>query len=277
MSLMENAEDFMRRLNETIQSIPAVISTMTISIQLNIDIIDNRLDLSRVLREITCDKIKDFLNEIAGCEDAIYTSCKKSFHNSIIFKTNGVPTETDGVSTKILKKQSIKLFCNGNIHITGVKDVRDALYLADVFITILEIAYGGNGMGNMFPMQKYDIQLINFYFDIPSMLKDEYVLDLNKVLDELTKNICYYVSYNTERHAGIIVKALDFTIMIFESGSVLISSIKTLEQLEKAKDFIHSNIYQLVDTCCVKKVEIIPMKKTKGTNDFDYSKYIVLK
>lgn len=264
----------MRRLIEITHSIPAFVSTMTISVQLNIDIIDNRLDLSRILREITCDTIKGFLNDITGSEDAICTSCKKPFHNSIIFKTNGVPSLKQD---KILTKQSIKLFCNGNIHITGVKDVRDAIHLADIFITILEIAYGGNGAGNMFPMVKYDIQLINFYFNIPGMLNEEYVLDLNKVLETLTEKIPYYVSYNTERHAGVIVKALDFTIMIFDSGSVLISSIKTLEQLEKAKDFIHNNIYQLVDDCCVEKVEIIPIKKIKGTNDFDYSKYIVLK
>jgi hypothetical protein len=213
-----------------------------------------------------------------GGKETIYPSSKKAFHNAVVFKTKGV--EDDG---RVLGKQSVKIFCNGNMHITGVRNLCDALYLADVFSTIVELIYGGNGAQGFFEICDYQIQLINFYLIIPTT-KENTLLDLNKVCNVLKCNTPYFVSYNTERHAGVIVKAVDFTLMVFDSLNVLISSIKNVEQLVIARDFIKSHVFTLVDSgCCLdESYELIcpNPKRNRHKNEhnkFDYGLYIMLR
>lgn len=262
------------------KEIDATISTMTVLVKFDDDN-DSKLFLSleRVLREYVAEDVQDFIEEVCGNKECITTSSKKPFHNSIVFKTKGIPVENE----RILEKQSVKIFCNGNMHITGVKNVKDALYLADIFVTILELVYGGT---RKFRMVCYDIQLINFYLTIPCVCKGDDKnkrLDLRKAHEVLTKNTPYYVCYNTERHPGVIVKAIDFTLILFDSFNVLISSIKRVDQLVCAKEFVRQQVFTLVDgerdNCCVDVPLIIKGRvgKRKADIAFDYSKYIMLK
>lgn len=262
---------------EVAKEIDATISTMTVLVKFANDECDDGfklfLNLERVLRGYVAEDVQLFIEEVCGSREAITTSGKKPFHNSIVFKTKGIPAE-DG---RVLGKQSVKIFCNGNMHITGVKDVTDALYLADVFATLLELVYGGNGGSGMFQMVDYDVQLINFYLSIPCR-DDGKRLDLRKVYDVLTNKTPYYVSYNTERHPGVIVKAVDFTLMVFDSLNVLISSVKSLEQLVCAKEFVREHVFGLID-CFVNTTFMVEgrCRKRKAASAFDYSKYIILK
>jgi len=270
--LTENAQRFMDDIWGVAKGIDATISTMTVMVKFADD--GFKLNLERVLSGFLDENVQVFIKEVCGSTEAITTSGKKPFRNSIVFRTKGIPVE----GGRVLAKQSVKIFCNGNMHITGVKDVRDALYLADVFSTLLELVYGGNGGLGLFEMACYDVQLINLYLTIPC-LKDEKKkgLDLRKVQEVLTKKAPYYVCYNTERHPGIIVKAVDFTLMIFDSLNVLISSVKSVEQLVSAKEFVTGCVFPLIDVdgCCVDKP--LNVSGRKPDTAFDYSKYIMLK
>ena len=267
----------MTNIKVIVEDIPATISTMTVLVKLDFED-DFRWNLEMILNEFSTDFIQQFIEDVTGSRETIFTSAKKHFHNSIVFKTKGVPTDNGCV----LKKQSVKIFCNGNMHITGVKDVRDALYLASVFTTMIELVYGGDGISGMFKVKSYDVQLINFYLTIPTkvdaVVSHKKVLDLQKVREVLQSTTPYYVCYNTERHPGVIVKALDFTLMVFDSFNVLISSIKSVEQLEVARSFVKEHVFNLVnvDGCCV-NAPLSNCKKCKVDSSFDYNKYVVFK
>jgi TATA-box binding protein (TBP) (component of TFIID and TFIIIB) len=275
--LIERANRFMDDLLKVANEIDATISTMTVMVKFANSDGEDGLDLDKVLRGYVADNVQVFLEAVCGSRDAITTSVKKPFRNSIVFKTKGIPIQGE----RVLGKQSVKIFCNGNMHITGVKDVRDALYLAEVFAALLELVYGGTGGSGMFQMTGYDVQLINFYLSIPCGNNKHKGLDLRKVQEVLTKKTPYYVCYNTERHPGVIVKAVDFTLMVFDSLNILISSVKSVEQLVSAKEFVTGCVFPLIDadSCCIDKPLNMSGKagKRKVDEAFDYSKYIVLK
>ena len=268
-NLQTNATVYMERINAIASTIPATVSTMTVLLVLN-----QPLDLNKVLEDFKSDDIQNFIYEVTGDSKSVYTESKRPFNNSLVFKCKGVPTN-DGT---VLDKQAVKVFCNGNVHITGVKKITDALYLGDVFATMLELVYGGDGISNMFTFTSFDVQLVNLYFQLDMPSKDK-LFDLSKVKDLLTSTIPYFVCYNTERHAGVIIKAVEFTLLIFNSGNVIISSIKHPVQLEIVRDFIKNNIVNLP-----KQVALLdkPSAMThnyikRAKQDFDYSKYIILR
>jgi len=267
----------MTAIKTIVDDLPATISTMTILVKLDFED-DFRWNLEMILKEFSAELVQQFIQDVTGTRETIFTSAKKQFHNSIVFKTKGVPTSHGHV----LNKQSVKIFCNGNMHITGVKDVRDALYLASIFTTMIELIYGGTGISGMFSVKSYDVQLINLYLTIPTHMDvvggNKKVLNLHKVREVLQETTPYYACYNTERHPGVIIKAVDFTMMVFDSFNVLISSIKSVEQLEAARSFLKEHVFSLVnvDGCCT-EVALNNSKKCKVDSSFDYSKYVVLK
>lgn len=238
-------------------------------------VLNQTLNLQKILQEFTTETIQTFLLEVSGDAKSIYTSSKRPFNNSLVFKCANVPTD-DG---RVLNKQAVKVFCNGNVHITGVKNITDALYLGDLFVTMIELMYGGNGVSNMFTFLRFEVQLVNLYFQLPLLTNDK-LLDLTKVMQYLQQNTPFFICYNTERHAGVIVKAIDFTLLIFGSGNVIISSIKEPSQLKVVRDFIQEHVIHLSSKVelLVDKPLLVGNKYAKRRNpNFDYNKYIILK
>lgn len=266
--LRKEGSVFMTEILNIASQIPAQVSTITISIK-----IDKEFNLRNIISQFENSTIQDFIYEVTGNRKSIEISNKKQFNNSIIFKCNNIPTEENG---HILEKQAVKVFCNGSLHITGVKDIKDALYLSEVFTTMIELIYGGDGVSGMFKIVGYEIQLMNFYFRLPGMV-DGKVLKLIDVLNYLRKNTEYAVSYNNERHAGIIIRSPTFSLLIFDTGNVIICSIKETSQLIEAREFIHHKLFVLPEKFKMDK-ECIPKKRHKKNDiEFDYSKYLVLK
>jgi TATA-box binding protein (TBP) (component of TFIID and TFIIIB) len=266
--LQKQGNEFMKEILDIASQIPAQISTITISIKIN-----KELNLTRITREFENSTIKDFIYAVTGNKDSITISNKKLFNNSIIFKCSKIPTEEDGYT---LEKQAVKVFCNGSLHITGVKNIKDALYLAEIFTTMIELMYGADGLSNMFTVVDFEIQLMNFYFKLPGMVHGT-VLKLVDVLKYLRQKTEYAVSYNNERHAGIIIRSPSFSLLIFDTGNVIICSIKEPSQLLEAKQFIQDKLFTLTDFYKMNKEQVCHKRRKKDDIDFDYSKYLVLK
>ena len=265
--LQKQGKEFMTEILSIASQIPAQISTITISIK-----IDKKFNLAKITDGFEISKIKDFIYEVTGSKQSIEISRKKLFNNSIIFKCSNIPTEEDG---HILDKQAVKVFCNGSLHITGVKNITDALYLAEVFTTMIELIYGGDGVSGMFQILGFEIQLMNFYFMLPGMVDDK-VLRLVDVLTYLRKNSRYAVSYNNERHAGIIIRSPTFSLLIFDTGNVIICSIKEISQLIEAKQFIQEKLLILTEQFVIDKEHMAKRQKKEHTG-FNYAQYLVLK
>lgn len=267
-TLKKQGNEFMTEILSIAAGIGAQVSTITISIK-----VDKEFNLDKIILEFENSTIKNFIYAVTGNKQSIEISNKKQFNNSIIFKCNNIPTEEDG---HILDKQAVKVFCNGSLHITGVKNIKDALYLAEIFTTMIELVYGGDGISDMFRVVGFEIQLVNLYFRLPGIV-DGKVLTLVEVLKYLRKNTEYAVSYNNERHAGIIIRSPTFSLLIFDTGNVIICSIKEVSQLMEAKEFIKEKLFVLPEKLKIDKENISRKRQKMSDTEFDYSKYLVLK
>jgi TATA-box binding protein (TBP) (component of TFIID and TFIIIB) len=241
MFTMDKITEQQTVLDDMMTSIDGKISTMTIMLYTHG--CDEHINLLT---------IKDALHDI---ETPIILNPKSKFHNALVFNVGN---------------QSVKLFCNGNIHITGVKQLYDAQHIGDMFMTILGIVYGKLGH---FSVVRYDIQLINVGINLH--IGVDTVLNLSVLIMCLKERGSFYTSYNTERHSGVIVKAPTFSVLIFESGNVIITSVKSVEQIEAAHKYIKTNVVPHLERCVIDKVQATPppVKRPK----FNYDDYIVLR
>ena len=218
---------FKQELNNVLSTIKILsISTMTILLKLNIQKINiNVLNISP--------------------ESNFKKSLKKSFYNSITFNINNL---------------AIKIFSNGNIHITGYSDIDNSILLVKELLKELDIETS---------IDDFDIQLINTHYKV------NYNINLNILKEEINKikdNV--FASYDLERHMSVKIKLKiedrNTSIMVFYTGSILISGIKTPNELIKSFNFINNFINKHHDKLCYNK-EIIHINKKKK---FDYKDFL---
>ena len=243
------AVSLMQEFRNTAAQVPATLTTMTILIKVA-DASSINLDLQEIKEYFLSEASQRLIKHITGDPQEIRLISKKVFHNALTFKC--------------CDKQAVKIFTNGNMHMTGIKDIMDAVCLADVFSTILN-CYGSS------PKFAFDIQLANFCHILADIAPNR--LDLSKLESALKSKTPYSTFYNTERHAGIIIRAVDFTLLVFDSGNTIISSLKTPQELQLAGEFIKTHLAPLAKECVVAASLCTPTHKRK----FDYAQYLVLK
>jgi TATA-box binding protein (TBP) (component of TFIID and TFIIIB) len=258
---MKKEQEFTKELNKTLSMLVLpVISTMTIAI-----VLDKSINLENLKSRMKDPDIKDFIKQVYGVEDGLQLKTKGlHFNNSLVFRT---------AKQKKLS-QAIKVFCNGSLHITGYKNVKDALDAADIFSTLIELCEGGNGISDMYNIMDFSIQLINAYYIISQIQhKKEKILlsTFHTLLKEYTE---YYTSYNNDHYAGVVLKSPSFTIMVFESGNIILSSITTPKDMEDAynyiSEFISTNYKSFITETLVKE-------KRGKPNYNDYGDFFLLK
>lgn len=223
------------------------ISTITALVTLN-----KKVSLTTFQSGIKSKESQGFIKDVIG---HISLKEKDNFHNSLLLR---------------IGKQTIKLFANGNLHITGYKTAKDIIYIGDVICVLLEISNGGSGLDNIYKMEKFKIELVNVCFKL-TIEKDQKIslMDYHRELKKYTK---YYTSYDTDHYAGVILKAPEYTILTFESGNIIISVKDNLDKIKAA----YSTIIEFIDS---KKNDFIVAKSTSGLKrktDFDYSDYQIL-
>lgn len=200
-----------------------------------------------------CDENESYLNKLVKKRTA-------GFYNCVIFKNNNV---------------SIKLFQNGNIHITGVKSISEGYKNSQVLIDIIK-AYRNHVVSkvemNMDVPFKIDVQLINGCLKL--CIEDGEVLCLRSMYELLYKQYPeLIVIFDNEHHPGLRVKfpykEKMPTLIIFKSGSILVNAFRKGDDLLKVYSvlliWIQNNYKK-----CMKQVSV-EMKKKKRKLDFDYS------
>jgi len=151
-----------------------------------------------------------------------------SFQNAVIFKYKE-DKERTGMNSK-----AIKIFCNGTLHVTGCKTAGECADVTRIVCRILEIVHDVPEPGT-YALSGFNVQLINTSFCVGvrlnicalrSIFIHEYGID--------------NVSYDPGMHAGLNVKhrvmgkddfARDVTVLIFESGEVIITGCVNAEEL----------------------------------------------
>ena len=244
----DQAVALMQEFNSAAALLPATLTTMTVLIRVATPV---SLDLQNIKNEFMSDAGQQLIQQITRGSNDIQLTSKEVFNNSLIFKCRG--------------KEAVKVFTNGNMHMTGIKDLMDAVCLADVFAAMIK-SYGAS------PDFSFVIQLANFCHTLADIAPSS-KLDLGKLESHLRSRTPYATFYNTERHAGVIMRAPAFTLLTFESGKTIISSVTTPEELKEAGDFIKEHLTPLAQQCTV----AVSLGATTRKRKFDYNQYLLLK
>jgi TATA-box binding protein (TBP) (component of TFIID and TFIIIB) len=216
-----------------------------------------------------------------------------SFYNCILFThTDAVAdagnddADADAGAGAKPKKTAIKLFCNGTLHITGLSDIRAVVDFAKRFT-----AFISRLTDVQLTVADFSIQLINGNFKISRRLL------LKPMYEKLLATTQHLCRYNPEKHAGIIVQMMmadahKVSVIVFDTGSILISAFVTGQQLAEAHAFIvgfirdHAAAFERNagysdgegDEPKAKKRCCRCRNGTAATaTDFDYGKFLVLK
>jgi TATA-box binding protein (TBP) (component of TFIID and TFIIIB) len=189
-------------------------------------------------------------------------NCSPRFYNCIFFKHHTIEHNI-----------SIKLFRNGKLHLTGLKSVQQATVYADLFCKLIS-PFTSDPTILPIPLH-INIQLINATFKI--QLPQDTCFCLKTLYSHLQQSITTLnninCSFNNDYHSAVKLTINDnnkVTVLIFESGSILLLSCINGHQLEYAHniiiDFIMKFLHQII------KPTIKSNKKRK--KNFDYSAYI---
>jgi TATA-box binding protein (TBP) (component of TFIID and TFIIIB) len=136
---------------------------------------------------------------------------------------------------------SIKIFRNGAIHVTGAKSVVHFVDVIDRVCTVL-----GTIMEATPSLESASISMINVIFCAARTLP-------LTVLRQALEDAGHPASYDPDAYPGVNAKVLDITVLIFTTGSVIISGAKTPEHV--------ADVYNVVCTIIDALPPAFPFKK----------------
>jgi hypothetical protein len=183
-----------------------------------------------------------------------------------------------------IERVSIKIFRNGNLHLTGVQCVTKALDYGEQLCSVIQ-AFTPEQLS----IKGFDIQLINgaFKFALPDnyafSMESMYCLLKIKLKEPTyhtsTYNIVVDCLFNSDYHSALKIKfffnnlnnftASTTTVSIFKSGSVLLQSFRNDQQLLFVYDFVNQFISENYDS-----ITLLDMKGVKRKRNFDYTSYL---
>lgn len=233
---------------------PCRITTMTILISLCQRISLNKINQANLVEILI--QNSTFKCEIEKC---------KTFHNCTIFKCFN---SSDNI------KVTIKVFSNGNLHLTGVKSVSMAMDYGNLFCKCL-----GQLFGQQFNIDSFTIQLVNATCKFN--LQPDTVISLSSFKDIVQKVPSHDFEediqcfYNNDVHAGLRIKlpylGHKSTVILFATGSVLFNAFLSGNELVYAYNFVTHYFRQ--HQISVLKPKLIK-DRSKYDDEFDYNQYI---
>jgi TATA-box binding protein (TBP) (component of TFIID and TFIIIB) len=237
---------------------------------------------------------------------------RASFYNCIIFSYRCGKEKTSN--------PAIKVFSNGTLHITGLKTITEALAVSELFCKIFELVSGEDFGGREPPLVKdfivkdfkgqepfsvedfggrepplvkdfivedFRVQLVNSHFKVPSLPH----ISLDKLHRHLLTETQHLCRYNRENHAGLIIRMdLDtpgattlrhISVIIFESGNVIISAFTHSSELIRAYEFVvgflKKHAASVAEADAPEATAPSVKRRRRTVEGFDYGKYIMLK
>jgi TATA-box binding protein (TBP) (component of TFIID and TFIIIB) len=171
-------------------------------------------------------------------------------------------------------KIAIKIFRNGNLHITGAKTIQIAYNHASVISDML-MKYDKNIVqsSNAYNIINYKIQLMNGCMKI--IIEEGKGICLKTLFTILSQDTNHFCIFNNDHHPGIRMKfkhtsGRRSSIMIFQRGSILFNAVLSGDELFES----YSYITTFINTHFTDVVKASVKKITKSKTKFDYSMYI---
>ena len=270
------------------------ITTMTVQVTITQHVSLKKLNANFANPEVTAYAASAFPSTLVMKTGKSQDVTRASFYNCIIFTYRNIScSDKRSVSHDSDKHKAsnpaIKVFSNGTLHITGLKTITEVLAVSELFCRIFDIVSDDASAPftvEDFSVEDFRVQLVNSHFKIPSL--PHISLDtLHRHLLTETQHLC---RYNRENHAGLIIRMdLDtpganvlrhISVIIFESGNVLISAFTHSSELIRAYEFVtgflKKHFKSISSTIDAKDPN--PVKRRRRTAEgFDYGKYIMLK
>lgn len=167
------------------------------------------------MKKINIQTLKEVDIKIEGLERAERTSMM----NCCIYKTT---YQVEG--RKKPRKIAIKLFLNGGIHITGCVTVKQASIYANIILVILQQTFNQEVI-----LESMKIQMINSNFLLSSPID----------LSILGRYMTVPYQYNKAQHHALRAKTSEgVSVLVFMSGSVILTGSKTVEDTFRAFVYI---------------------------------------
>lgn len=139
------------------------------------------------------------------------------------------PGEAPGVSLR----RSVMLFAKGTIHVAGARGIMDAAHAAQAVIdTIDEMLRGTGLMRRPETVAAVRIALLNTDFRLGAQLGLQPLLRLS------ASKYGIGGAYNTDVHPAAKMRFRGVTIMVFSTGSVIITGSKTMLAVSEAYAFL---------------------------------------
>jgi TATA-box binding protein (TBP) (component of TFIID and TFIIIB) len=151
----------------------------------------------------------------------------KAFYNQV---TIGYQ---DTYSTK-----SIKVFPNGSFQVAGCSDLRDCKRIASQLAFLMKIIFEIS-----IEMENFRIVMINTNFSVNAHV------DLSKVIETLSSEKKFIVSFNPDRYSAVKVKfhpaenTKQVTASIFSTGKIIVTGAETLREIALAYEVLNEKLY----------------------------------
>tara|TARA_B110000977_G_C11091322_1_gene497055 strand:- start:4376 stop:5131 length:756 start_codon:yes stop_codon:yes gene_type:complete len=146
---------------------------------------------------------------------------RKSFYNQVTIQYIDITTK------------SIKLFSNGKLQITGITSLIEANKVAELMQNVLNSTFGIED----FKVSAGQIGMINTNFSFGFKLD---IIQLRSILKEKDG---VRIEYEPDVYPGLKMKYNKTSVFIFTTGNVLITGVKTLEEIQEALIYVVESTY----------------------------------
>lgn len=135
--------------------------------------------------------------------------------------------------------KSIKMFPNGSVQVAGCSDLRDCKRIMKQLSFLVQRTLERN---EPLEMDNFRVVMINTNFSMNSSV------NLMKVIDELSAETKFVVSFNPERYSAVKVKfhpatnTKQVTASIFSTGKIIVTGAETLREIALAYEILNNKL-----------------------------------
>ena len=135
--------------------------------------------------------------------------------------------------------KSIKMFPNGSVQVAGCSDLRDCKRIMKQLAFLVQRVLERE---EPLKMENFRVVMINTNFSMNS------TVNLMKVIDELSTDPTFVVSFNPERYSAVKVKfhpaanTKQVTASVFSTGKIIVTGAETLREIALAYEVLNEKL-----------------------------------
>lgn len=159
-------------------------------------------------------------------------------------------------------KKSVKIFINGNVHVTGCRSLKEYVGLVYRICNFMDVLFPGDG-ANRCHATDIELQMVNTNFSINMGLD---LSKLKRIL--LDKGMC--ATYDREVYPGLNLKVptspgREASVLIFISGNIIITGVKSFMEVYEAYKFITETVASSAHDISKRRLQSTTTEKKRST------------